>query len=82
VCLDGEEKGQIGGSNVVWEAGDDGNAGSTAQPACGFREPPPSAIVYAVPQFIGGMSGKLGGRGEGDWLDRFWAAAGSEDAAI
>src|SRR5665648_463887 len=33
VCLNDEEKGQIGGSNVVWDARDDGNAGSTAQPA-------------------------------------------------
>jgi hypothetical protein len=49
VCLNGKQKGQIGGSTVVW---DDGNAGKTAQPASGFRESPPSAIVYAVPEFI------------------------------
>jgi len=56
VCRDDEEKGQIGASNVVWDAGSNGNAGSTAQPACGFRETPPPAIVYAVPKFIWGMS--------------------------
>jgi len=28
---------QIGGANVVWDAEDDGNAGNTAQSACGFR---------------------------------------------
>jgi hypothetical protein len=44
VCLNNEEKGQIGGSNVVWNAEDDGNAGSTAQPACGFRGNP--AVCY------------------------------------
>jgi hypothetical protein len=47
-----EEKGHIGGSDIVWNAGDDGNAGSTAQPACGVRGTPPSAIVDAVPEFI------------------------------
>ena len=31
---------------------------NTAQPACGLRGAPPSAIVYAVPQFIWGMSAK------------------------
>ena len=36
--------------------GDDGNARSTAQPACGFRGAPPFAIVYAVPEFIWRMS--------------------------
>ena len=46
-------------ANVVWDAEDDGNAGSTAQPACGFRGTPPSASVYAVPEFIWGMSAKL-----------------------
>jgi hypothetical protein len=56
VCLNGKQKGQIGGSNVVW---DDGNAGNTAQPASGFRESPPSAIVYAVPEFIWGMSDSI-----------------------
>ena len=58
MCLNDEEKGQISGSNVVWDAEDDGNAASTAQPACGFRGTPPSAIVYAVPEFIWGMSDK------------------------
>jgi len=38
--------GQIGGANVVWDAEDDGNAGSTAQPVCGLWGTPPSAIVY------------------------------------
>ena len=56
VCLNDEENSQIGGSNVAWDARDDGNAGSTAQPVCGFRGTPPSAIVYAVPEFIWGMS--------------------------
>ena len=37
---------QIGGANVVWDAEDDGNAGSTAQPVCGLWGTPPSAIVY------------------------------------
>ena len=40
---------QIGGANVVWDAEDDGNAGSTAQPVCGLWGTPPSAIVHAVP---------------------------------
>ena len=31
LCLNAEEKGQIGGSNVVCDGGDDENAGSTAQ---------------------------------------------------
>jgi hypothetical protein len=56
VCLNAEETGQIGGSNVV---GDNGEAGSTAQPACGFRETPPSAIVYAVPEVMWGMECRL-----------------------
>jgi hypothetical protein len=42
-------------NNVVWDDGDDENAGSTAQPARGFRGTPPSAIVYAVPDFLCGM---------------------------
>ncbi len=36
VYLNDEEKGQIGGSNVVGDAGDDGNGGSTAQSASGL----------------------------------------------
>ena len=56
MCLNDEENSQIGGSNVVADTGDDGNAGSTAQPACGLQGTPPSAIVYAVPEFIWGMS--------------------------
>jgi hypothetical protein len=55
VCLNDEEKGQIGGSNVVW---DGGSADSTAQPTCGFAGTPPFAIVHAVPGFIWEMSGK------------------------
>ena len=43
---------------VVWDAGDHGNAGGTAQPACGFRGTLPSAIVYAAPEFISGMWGE------------------------
>jgi hypothetical protein len=39
----------MGGSNVVWDVGDDGNAGSTAQPACGFRVPQHNASVHADP---------------------------------
>ena len=35
--------------------------GALQQPACGFRGTPPSAIVYAVPEFIWGMSGKFDG---------------------
>jgi hypothetical protein len=66
VCLIDEEKGQIGRSNVVADTGDDGNAGSTAQPACGLRGTPPSAIVYAVPEFIWGMSVK-----DAEMLDLF-----------
>ena len=45
-------------ANVVWDAEDDGNAGSTAQPACGFQGTPLSAMVYVVPEFIWGMSDK------------------------
>ncbi len=56
VCLNDEEKGQIGGSNVVGDAGDDGNGGSTAQSASGLRGTPLSAIVRAVPEFIWEMS--------------------------
>jgi hypothetical protein len=56
VCLNDEEKGQIDGSNVVR---DDGAAGSTAQPGCGFGVTPPYAIVHAVPEFIWGMSGNF-----------------------
>ena len=56
MCLNDGKKGQIGGANVVWDAGDDGNAGGTAQPACGFWGTLPSATVYAVPEFIWGMS--------------------------
>jgi hypothetical protein len=37
VRLNGEQKGQIGQVNVVWDGGYGGN---TAQPASGFREPP------------------------------------------
>jgi len=58
VCLNDKEKGQIGGSNVVGDAEDDGNAASTAQTASGLRGTPPSAIVRAVPEFIWGMSVK------------------------
>ena len=58
VCLNDEEKGQIQGPNVVGDAGDDGNCGSTAQFASGLRGTPPSAIVYAVLEFIWGMSDK------------------------
>jgi hypothetical protein len=40
-----------------WTVVRDGrNAGSTAQPACGLRGTPQSATVYAVPEFIWGMS--------------------------
>jgi len=40
-----------------WTVVRDGrNAGSTAQPACGLRATPQSATVYAVPEFIWGMS--------------------------
>ncbi len=49
MCLNDEEKGQIGGLNVVGEAGEDGNGGSTAQSAAGLRGTPPSAIVHAGP---------------------------------
>ena len=56
VCLNDEEKHQIEESNVVWDAGDDGSDGSTAQSASGLRGTPPSAIVRAVPEFIWGMS--------------------------
>ena len=56
MCLNDGKKGQIGGANVVWDAGHDGNAGGTAQPAYGFRGTLPSATVYAVPEFIWGMS--------------------------
>ena len=31
-------------------------AGALRKTACGFRGTPPSAIVYAVPEFIWGMS--------------------------
>jgi hypothetical protein len=40
VCPNDEEKGQIGRSNVVEDAGDDGNGGSTAQTASGLTEHP------------------------------------------
>jgi len=53
VRLDVRENGQIVGSDVVR---DRWNAGSTAQPTYGFPGTPPSAIVYAVPQFIWGIS--------------------------
>jgi hypothetical protein len=43
--------------NVVWVSGDDGTAGSTAQPTYGFPGIPSSAIVRAVSGFIWGMSG-------------------------
>jgi hypothetical protein len=56
VCLNDEEKHQIEESNVVWDAGDDGSDGSTAQSASGLRGTPPSAIVYAVLEFIRVMS--------------------------
>ncbi len=52
---DARKNGQIAGSEIV-RAGR--NAGSTAQPAWGFRGTPPSAIDYAVPEFIWGMSDK------------------------
>ena len=52
VCLNDEEKHQIEESNVVWDAGDDGSDGSTAQSASGLRGTPPSAIVRATPEFI------------------------------
>jgi hypothetical protein len=32
---------------------------SAEQPACNFRETPPPAIVYAVPEFVGGISVKM-----------------------
>ena len=41
-----EGKGQIGGANVIWDTRDDGNAGSTAQPACGLRGTPP--VCYCL----------------------------------
>ena len=50
--LNDEDKGQSGGSNVVWNAGDDGNAESATQPVHGYRGTPPSVIVHAVPGFI------------------------------
>jgi hypothetical protein len=56
VGLNGEEKGQIDGSNVVWDAGDDGNAGNTAYLAFGLPGNPPSAFVYSALEFIWGMS--------------------------
>jgi hypothetical protein len=56
--LTGELRSQIDGSNVVR---DDGAAGSTAQPDCGFRVTPPYAIVHAIPEFIWGMSVDFGG---------------------
>lgn len=37
---------------------DDWNAGSTVEPMRGFQRTPPAAIVYGVPEFISGMSGK------------------------
>jgi hypothetical protein len=46
VCLNDEEKGQIGGSNVVGDAGDDGNAGSTAQDRLGLTGNP--AVCYRL----------------------------------
>ncbi len=58
VCLNDEEKHQIEESNVVWDAGDDGSDGSTAQSASGLRGTPPSTIVRAVPEFIWGISAK------------------------
>ena len=48
---------QIGGANVVWDAEDDGNAGSTAQPACGLWGTPPSAIVYPFHSSSVGVDG-------------------------
>mgnify|MGYP006928293743 CR=1 FL=1 len=39
-------------------AGDHGNAGGTAQPACGFRGTLPSTTDYAGPEFIWKMSDK------------------------
>ena len=55
VCLNAKKNGQIGESDVVR---DDWNAGSTTQPACGFRGTRPYAIVHAIPEFIWGMSAK------------------------
>ncbi len=55
----GQKNGQIGESDIVR---DDWNAGSTAQPACGFRGTPPYAIVHAIPEFIWGMSGNMSTR--------------------
>ena len=52
----GSPRWPYGGSNVVGDAGDDGNGWSTAQSASGLRGTPPSAIVYAVLEFIWGMS--------------------------
>lgn len=52
VCLNDEEKGQIDGSNVVWNAGDDASAGSTAYPAYSFPGTLPTAIVHSVSVFI------------------------------
>jgi len=43
MCLNDEQKGLIGESNVVCG---DANAGNTAQPASGFREPP--AVCYRL----------------------------------
>jgi len=40
VCPNDEEKSQIGGSNVVEDAGNDGNGGSTAQTASELMENP------------------------------------------
>jgi len=48
---------QIGGANVVWDAEDDGNAGSTAQPVCGLWGTPPSAIVYPFHSSSVGVDG-------------------------
>ena len=43
VCLDAKENGQIGGSDVVWDATDAGKATSKAQISYDFSKVPPSA---------------------------------------
>lgn len=54
--MDARKNGQFAGSNVVRFGR---NAGSTAQPAYGFRGTPPSAIVHTVSELIWGMSDKM-----------------------
>jgi 3-octaprenyl-4-hydroxybenzoate carboxy-lyase len=52
VCLDAKENGQIGGSDVVWDATDAGKATSKAQISYDFSKAPPSASSFAVLEFI------------------------------